>query len=93
MQINKNALETLETLAPVDFDQFCAGKSVEELEELEKELEGIASSAAMLAAYIGHRHGGGCGDQGHAKAVKKCNKVLAQVRRAFGYNITHPTNF
>jgi hypothetical protein len=63
------------------------------LQSLEQALEGIATGAARLAAYMGKRHGYGCGDQGHDRAVRVSNKVVAKVRRALGYNVTHPLSF
>ena len=63
------------------------------LEALEQALEGIATGAARLATYIGQREGHGCGDQSHEAAVKESNKVVAKVRRALGYNVTHPVVF
>ena len=54
-----------------------------------RELEGIAERAARLARYLDEREGHGCGDQGHAAAVKAQNKAGRAIRKAFGYNMTH----
>jgi hypothetical protein len=80
--------------APVEFDAFCSQPANRaRLQTLEQALEGIATGADRLAAYMGQRHGYGCGDQGHDRAVRESNKVVATVRRAFGYHVTHPVIF
>lgn len=56
--------------------------------KLAEDLQDLALSAAWKSAYLDHRHGSGCGDQGHADSVKHANKVLKAVRQAFGF--TYP---
>ena len=85
---------TLLELAPVEFDAFCSDPANRaKLPSLEQAVEGIAFGCARLAAYIGQRDGHGCGDQGHGRAVRESNKVVAKVRRALGYNVTHSLSF
>jgi len=81
-------------MAPAYFDAFASDpKNVPRLRELVEELEAVATGAARLAAYLCEREGYGCGDQGHARAVRASNSAAAKVRKAFGYNVTHPINF
>lgn len=58
-----------------------------------KALEEMAIRAAWMAGYLESRHGSGCGDQGHADAVKNSDKVRTRIRRALGYNVTHSVSF
>ena len=91
--IDPEILNVLE-MAPFKFDGYCSDlNNRAKLQRLEQALEGIATGAARLAAYIGQRDGHGCGDQGHGRAVRESNKVVAKVRRAFGYNVTHSLSF
>ena len=91
--IDAETLNVLE-LAPVEFDAFCSDSANRaKLQTLEQTLEGIATGAARLAAYLGQRHGYGCGDQGHDRAVRESNKVVAKVRRALGFHVTHPISY
>jgi hypothetical protein len=91
--IDAEVLKLLEQ-APVEFDAFCSEPDNRaRLQSLEQALEGITTGAARLAAYLGQRHGYGCGDQGHDQAVRESNKVVANVRRALGYTITHAVCF
>ena len=82
------------SMPPVDLEGYCDHPdNYLGLPEMERELIGIAVCAARAAAYIGHRTGGGNGDQGHPKAVKAFNKVFAKVRKALGFQTTPPINF
>lgn len=73
--------------------------AVEKMTESEKiatrlTLEGISKRAAMFAAYIDTRETCGASDQGHAKAVKNCNRAGKIVWvNAFGYNGFHDIKF
>ena len=77
----------------VELGDECARMESADLDLVARDLEGIAAHCALRAAYLAMRHGCGCGDQGHKSAVKDANKVYRQVRKALGYNITHPINF
>lgn len=54
----------------------------------------IAMRAGQMARYFDERHGYGCGDQGHDKAVKSLNKAGKAIWcKAFGYNEYLDINF
>jgi uncharacterized protein YcaQ len=63
--------------------------------EIVQHLEGIAERAAMMAAYIDEREGyGGCGDQGHKKALKAMNRAGKLVHlKVFGFMAFHDLSF
>jgi hypothetical protein len=67
--------------------------TTQERGELARELEYIAANAAFAAAYLSARYGEGCGDQGHAYAVKCANRAKRLVRKAFGYDNTPAITF
>ena len=79
-------------LAPVELAAY-AQANPDKLRSVYEALEGIATGAVRASAYLAMRDGYGMGDQGHTKAVKESNKVVAKVRKALGFNITHPVNF
>ncbi len=82
--------QELMQLAPVDWEKTVDGISTRERDDLRRELEGIGERAASLAGYLDERHGYGCGDQGHRKAVKKANRNGRMVWvKVFGYNAFH----
>lgn len=57
-------------------------------------LDGLAEYAAFRAGYAAERYGYGCGDRGHARAVKRANRQGRGVwRRVLGYNAYHEVNF
>ena len=70
-----------------DHAELATGRNV--ADEARRELEALAKRAAFLATYVDERIGGGCGDQGHAKAVKSANRTAKAVRKAFGYTEYH----
>lgn len=81
------------SLAPVDLE-----KAADEMSETEKHsvadlLRRVAEAAAAKAAYFEEREIYGYGEQGHTKGVKAFNRVLRQVRKVFGYDITHDIHF
>ena len=48
----------------------------------------------MMAVYIEEREGYGCGDQGHAKALKEMNRAGRMVHtKALGFNTFHDLSF
>jgi hypothetical protein len=58
------------------------------------DLEAIAKRAGMMAAYLSERHGSGCGDQGHDKALKAMNRTGKIIHmKAIGYNAFHELRF
>ena len=65
-------------------DAMCAAQRG----RLAASLQDMVLSAAWKSAYLDHRHGSGCGDQGHVDSVKHANKVLQAMRKAFGF--TYP---
>ena len=76
--------------APVEWEKTVNRLSSVDRGTLRKELEAISERAGMLAAYLDERHGYGCGDQGHGKAVKSVNKTGRLIHcKAFGYNAFH----
>jgi hypothetical protein len=73
--------------APVDWEKAVDKILTRQRDELRRQLEGIAERAAVLAGYMDERHGYGCGDQGHKKAVKQANRNGKMVwMKVFGYN-------
>jgi hypothetical protein len=55
------------------------------MEDVVNELDAIIEHAARPRGYLEMRHGNGCGDQGHASAVKESNKLVAKIRKALGF--------
>lgn len=89
--MKKTKAQRFMRLAPVDWEKAVDKLMIEERDEIRRELEGIAERAAMLAGYLDERHGYGCGDQGHSKAVKTANHHGKMVwMKTFGYNGFHP---
>lgn len=78
----------------VDLPALCEKMKLQEMAELADNLEALATRAGMIATYIEERQGYGCGDQGHAKALKAMNKAGRIIHmKAFGYNAFHDLNF
>lgn len=74
-------------LAPVEWEATAERLTTDERDRLRQELELITERAGMFAAYLDERHGYGCGDQGHEKAIKAANKTGKIIWcKAFGYN-------
>lgn len=88
----EEALEIL-ALAPVDLEKKVDTLDTNTKREIADTLSRLAEVAASKAAYFEERYGYGCGDQGHKKAVKEFNRVRKAVRKALGFNITHPITF
>ena len=76
-------------LAPISWQETADKMGPQERNEARQALEAISARAGMLAAYLDERHGSGCGDQGHAKALRQANRTQRAIRKAFGYQITH----
>ena len=73
--------------APIQWEKTIDKMNSESRQILCKELEDIAECATILAGYVDERHGYGCGDQGHIKAVTTSNKYGKMVHcKVFGYN-------
>ncbi|HEA70070.1 hypothetical protein LCGC14_1484360 [marine sediment metagenome] len=84
---------TMMKKAPVDWEKTVDRMNTQARGDLRRELEGISARAAMLAGYLDQRHGYGCGDQGHKKAVKRMNRHGKMVwMKVFGYNAHHDIN-
>ena len=78
----------------VDLPLLSKKMKPDELDETRQRLEAIAQRAAFMAAYLEERQGYGCGDQGHAKALKSANHAARTVwMKAFGYNAYHDLSF
>ena len=86
-------LYSLLKLAPVDLEKAADEMNMTERRAANDLLERVAQAAAAKAAYFEERQEYGNGDRGHAKAVKAFNRVLRQVRKVFGYDITHDIQF
>lgn len=74
--------------APVQLEAIADKMNTTQRGEAARELEALALGAIWRAAYLDHRYGCGCGDQGHAASVKNANKKLTACRRALGF--TYP---
>lgn len=82
--------KTLMKKAPIDWRKAIERLHTDERDEMRRKLEAISERAGMLAAYIDERHGYGCGDQGHDKAVKEMNRAGRKIHMdVFGYNAFH----
>ena len=65
----------------------------EKLRELGKMLQTVSERAGIMGVYFEERHGYGCGDQGHKKAVKVMNRTGKKIHMgAFGFNAYHDIN-
>lgn len=82
-------------MPPVQFDAYCSDPANrDKLQRVSDALEGIAIGSARLVAYMRVRGDTDINDdQRHELAVDESNKVVAKLRKAFGYNITQPLNF
>jgi hypothetical protein len=81
------AINFLMSTAPYDWQKAIDAMSEKERDELRKQFEVISEKAGILAGYLEERHGYGCGDQGHEKAVKQANRNGRMIRiKVFGYN-------
>jgi hypothetical protein len=76
-------------LAPVELEKAADEMNMTERRAANDLLERVAQAAAAKAAYFEERYG----YSDHAKAVKAFNRVLRQVRKVFGYDITHDIQF
>lgn len=77
-----------------DLDKIASGMMPEQRRYVSDSLERIAMRAGQMARYFDERHGYGCGDQGHDKAVKSLNKAGKAIWcKAFGYNEYLDINF
>ncbi len=86
MDANEQAKRLMQ-LAPCDWQGAADKLGASGRDEIRRALEGVAVRAAELARYMDERAGSGCGDQGHAKAVKAANKAGRKVWcGVFGYN-------
>jgi hypothetical protein len=89
----ERAVEKLLSIAPIEYRSCIEKMPRQDMEGAQRLLEGLAERAAMLAGYLDERHGYGCGDQGHEKAVKTMNKYGRTVwMKIFGYNGYHELN-
>jgi len=50
-----------------------------------RQLDTMIVCLSRFREYLDQRYGSGCGDQGHADAVKAQNRVAAKIRKALGY--------
>jgi len=76
----------------LDLPVFCM--NMKNTAQIAAELEYLSKRAGMIAAYLNERHGHGCGDQGHEKAIKEMNRVGKTIwMKAFGYNGFLPVSF
>ena len=65
-----------------------------DLQDIRQQLEALSVRAGMIAAYLDEREGYGCGDQGHANALKAMNRAGKIIHcKAFGYNAFNDVNF
>ena len=79
--------ETLLKLAPIDWEKTVDKLKENQRDELRREMGEIAKRAAMLEGYLDERHGYGCGDQGHEKAIKRANRNGKMLwMKVLGYN-------
>ena len=79
--------QELMNIAPVDWEKTVDAMSTTERHDMQHELEGIAERAAMCAGYVEEREGYGCGDQGHASAMKTANRYGRRLHvTTFGYS-------
>lgn len=86
---NRIPVPSLLKLAPVDLESAVDDLDTRQRDLLGKELEDLIAKAAWVAGYLDHRHGAGCGDQGHADSVKQANKWRKGCRKVMGYQQTH----
>lgn len=75
-------------IAPRDLEAKADAMSSADRGRLAQELQNVALAAVWRSAYLDARYGSGCGDQGHASAVKAANKQLTGTRKALGF--TYP---
>ncbi len=76
--------------APIQLEAIADGFTQQQRNDMARELEAIAAYAAFAAGYLASRSGEGCGDQGHAAALKAANRARRLTRGAFGYTTTPP---
>jgi len=93
MEVIKMKTTTIMKRAPVHWEKTVDRLNTKDRDYLRRDLEELSKRVAMLAGYLDQRHGYGCGDQGHAKAVKQMNRNGKMVwMKVFGYNAYHDIN-
>lgn len=91
--LKQAAINSFIELAPIDWEKKVDNLTSKQRDDLRRALENVSERAAMLAGYLDERHGYGCGDQGHTKAIKRANKNGKIVwLKVFGYNCYHELN-
>ena len=80
-------LNKLLATAPVNFEKLNDEEGVSQQEV--NELESSAVHLLFLATYLEDRANGA----NHITAAKNANRARAEIRKALGYNVTHPINF
>jgi len=79
--------QDLMNLAPKDWEKTIDAIPEKERDSLRRELEGISERSGALSGYLEERHGSGCGDQGHEKAMKKAMRNGKMIwMKVFGFN-------
>lgn len=71
----------------IEWEGIASEMSAEDRGEVARKLNAQAEYLVRVASYFEERYGYGCGDQGHAAAVKAQNRVATRVRRALGFSI------
>lgn len=79
--------------APADLEEITESLTATERHQLADALQHIARYAGFAGMYLEERHGYGCGDQGHRKAVTVGNRAMKKIwMQAFGFNACFPYN-
>lgn len=87
-------LRGLLTAPPVDWREWVDDLRPEIRRELVKDLDALLDRAALLQGYVdGRANATGIGDEPHRYAVRRGNRVRAQVRTAIGFAMTPTLDF
>jgi len=78
-------------MPPVKWKRYFDRLTMQQRWEATEVLGGLIQQAALMYGYADERYGNGCGDQGHAAAVKDANRRLTGVRKVLGYSYPKAT--
>lgn len=82
----KTLTEKLLNLPLVEWEKALDETPSQKRADIASELAALVQEAARLYAYAQERYGYGCGDRGHADAVKTSNRLVTKIRKAMGFS-------
>ena len=68
-----------------DADKWVSKLTDNDKQELERTACSVAVNLAVWSEYLSFRGAAGCGDHGHAAAIKAADKMQKRARKVLGY--------